>query len=258
MLKKISEWLTLPEARGIDLDAPESTQLHAAIIRKKPFLKNIYLDFYREFERAGQDVPPGLWVELGSGGGFLKDVMPAVKTADVLFLPTLDVCFAGEKMPFKNDSVSAFFMLNVFHHIKDAFLFLQEVSRCLKPGGRVVLIEPANSFWGRFIYTHFHHEPFDPAGGWRLTKDGPLSSANGALPWIVFCRDRAKFARDFPSLVIKNERWHTPLLYLLSGGVSKRALVPARSYQFFKGLEFLLRPLARGFSMFMTIELQKQ
>lgn len=160
-------------------------------------------------------------------------------------------------MPFKNNSVSGIFMLNVFHHIKDTYLFLKEVTRCLKSEGRVVMIEPANTGWGRFIYTHFHHEPFDPKGDWRLTKEGPLSSANGALPWIVFHRDRGKFVENFPQLTLKATFCHTPFLYLLSGGVSKKQLVPSGSYKFFKGCESLLRPLSPGLSMFMTVELEK-
>jgi len=257
MLTKLLDRLTLPETRGIDLDAPESTALHAKIIRRKLFLRRLYQDFYGEFRRRTADVPPGLSVEIGSGGGGAKEVLPGVKTSDVFFLPGLDLCLHGEQMPFKKDSVSGFLLLNVFHHLKDPFVFLHEVIRCLKPGGKAVMIEPANSAWGRFVYTHLHHEPFDPAGDWRLTKQGPLSSANGALPWIVFCRDQAKFRRHFPSLLMKEMVYHTPFLYLLSGGVSKRQLVPSFSYRFFKGLEFLLKPFSRGLSMFVTIELEK-
>ncbi|MBK8443443.1 MAG: hypothetical protein IPL35_08515 [Sphingobacteriales bacterium] len=50
--------------------------------------------------------------------------------------------------------------------------------------------EPANTAWGRFFYQNFHHEPFQPeAASWEIPSTGPLSGANGALPWIIFKRD---------------------------------------------------------------------
>jgi len=41
---KIIKWLRLPESKDIkDLDDPATTLLHAQIIQKKPFLKNILI-----------------------------------------------------------------------------------------------------------------------------------------------------------------------------------------------------------------------
>lgn len=49
---KIIEWLRQPETRDItDIDNPATTLLHAKIIKKKPFLKNIYIDFYKQFKK---------------------------------------------------------------------------------------------------------------------------------------------------------------------------------------------------------------
>jgi hypothetical protein len=53
---KIIEWLKLPETRGIkDLDDPATTLLHAKIIRRKPFLEKVYIDFYSQFRKALPD-----------------------------------------------------------------------------------------------------------------------------------------------------------------------------------------------------------
>ena len=38
-------------------------------------------------------------IELGSGGGFLKEVINDVITSDVLELPDVDKVFFGEKIP---------------------------------------------------------------------------------------------------------------------------------------------------------------
>ncbi|HEX8529344.1 MAG TPA: hypothetical protein VF646_04955, partial [Cytophagales bacterium] len=143
-------------------------------------------------------------------------------------------------------------------HIPDSYQFLREAQRILKAGGKVVMVEPANSAWGRFIYRNFHHEPFDPAGGWTIPEAGPMSGANGALPWIVFQRDCRRFEREFPGLTIESIRHHTPLRYLMSGGVSRKSLVPQWSFGLATALEKAGRPLAGWFSMFQTIQLVKR
>ncbi len=43
--------------------------------------------------------------------------------------------------------------------------------------------------------------PFDPgATDWTFPASGPLSRANGALPWIIFRRDCRSFEDRFPRL----------------------------------------------------------
>ena len=149
-------------------------------------------------------------MELGSGGGFLKDLMPSIITSDILDLPTNDMVFSALDMPFQDSSVSGIFMVDTFHHIPDSQLFLQEAFRTLKVGGKIVMIEPANSLWGRFIYKNFHHEPFNPKGDWTIPNSGPMSGANGCLPWIVFERDKFVFKNQFPGFEIECINYHTP------------------------------------------------
>jgi SAM-dependent methyltransferase len=250
--------LKLPEVReSASLDDASLSLLHRQIICKKKFLRRIYVDFYQELmDTAGYSADKTI-LELGSGGGFLKELFPAIITSDVLQLPSVDKVFSATSMPFNEQSLDAIVMIDVLHHIPDVRAFFREATRCLKPGGKVVMIEPANTCWGRFIYTHFHHEAFDPGTGWEFQSQGPLSTANGALPWIVFCRDRRLFESEFPTLKISGVRFHTPFRYLLSGGLTLRQLVPTWFYPVFKGLEFCLAPLGRLLGMFQTIILEK-
>jgi|TARA_Y100000294_G_C8405338_1_gene276535 hypothetical protein len=47
----IFDWLKLPVTKEItDFDAPATTLLHAEIIKRKPFLKKLHMDFYNEFQ----------------------------------------------------------------------------------------------------------------------------------------------------------------------------------------------------------------
>lgn len=255
---KILDFLKLPEAKEItDLDDPLVTLLHSRVINSKPFLKRLYKEFYSEFKDSINDGSKVL-IELGSGGGFIKEVFPRVFTSDVISLSHLDIRFSALEIPFQDQTVDAYFMIDVLHHINDPVMFFRELGRSLKTGGKIVMIEPANTVWGRFIYSHFHHEPFVTSAGWGFEKKGPLTSANGALPWIIFCRDRERFERDFPSLKITKIRFHTPFRYLVSGGVSMRQMLPSFSYTLVKGLETALTPLNKYLGMFMTIELQKE
>ena len=241
-----------------NLDSVERTEYHRSLVLSKPFLKKLYEDWYTVFQESKPKVPAGKMVEIGSGGGFLKEVIPGVLTSDILELKHTDLTFSGLAMPFRDGELSALFMIDTFHHIPDAEGFLSEVDRVLMPGGRMVMIEPANSFWGRLIYQNFHHEPFDPMGGWTFPTSGPMSGANGALPWIVFERDVNLFRSQFPLLQLSKIKYHTPFRYLMSGGLSLKQLVPSFSYSFFKIADNIISRISPALSMFVTIEVVKR
>lgn len=240
-----------------DLDSPERTLSHQQIIRKKRFLRKLYEEWYKVFTDLKPILPDGKMIELGSGGGFLKEIDPAILCTDIIELPSNDLTFSALEMPFENNELSAIFMIDTFHHIPDSALFLKEVDRVLKKGGMMVMIEPGNSLWGRFIYKNFHHEPFEPEAGWTITDAGPLSGANGALPWIVFERDRKSFETKFPNLKLFEIKYHTPFRYLLSGGVSYKQLVPGFTYPFFSFFDKAIPLVSRQLSMFVTIKVKK-
>lgn len=252
-------WLKLPEIKNVyDIDDRSTTLLHARIIQKKPFLKKLYTDFYNQFKKSiSNNIDTKIFVELGSGGGFIKDIIPNVITSDIIHLPNVDMHFSALDMPFENNTIDAYFMLDVLHHINNPLAFFKELNRCLKIGGKIIMIEPANTYWGRFIYQNFHHEPFDSSGGWGFENTGHLSSANIAISWIIFYRDRQRFEKEFPSLKILKLKPHTPFRYLISGGVSVRQLLPSFTYYMVKGIEMIISPLNKYFGMFLTIEIEK-
>lgn len=252
-------FLDIKHSEHFDIDDPRRTLQHRNIILSKPFLKKLYEEWYGFFKREASTLPPGILLELGSGGGFLKSVLPQIITSDVLELPGLvdQVCYA-QNLPFEAESISGIMMTDVFHHIPDSAAFLKEAQRVLKSGGRIMMSEPANTIWGKFIYQDFHHEPFNPEGDWFIPSAGPMSGSNQALPYIVFERDRARFEQEFPNLKIKSIKYHTPLRYLLSGGVSKKQMVPDFSFGFFKVMEQGMLLLSKHFAMFETIVIEKE
>ncbi|MEE8574883.1 MAG: class I SAM-dependent methyltransferase [Thermodesulfobacteriota bacterium] len=253
--------LKLKEAEYTEgIDHPSTTLLHGRIIQKKPFLKRLYLDFYGLIKNELEGLPAGAEakiVEIGSGSGFIKEVLPDAITSDTLDLPGVDMNFSALDMPFEDSSVDAYIMIDVFHHLPEPALFLKEAARTLRSGGRIVMIEPAVTAWSRLIYENLHHEDFDPRAGWSFDATGPLSSANIALPWIIFSRDLGEFEEKFPMLRRVSLVNHTPFLYLFSGGVSLKQLAPSFSYGAVKGFETILSPIRNYLSMFMTIRVDK-
>jgi SAM-dependent methyltransferase len=255
---KIIQWLKLPELRRAEnLDSSFLTILHKGIIERKRFIKRLYADWYAVFKKNADKFPGGICVELGSGGGFLKKALKEAVTSDILFVPGIDLNFSGFNMPFRDKSVRCFFMIDVLHHVKGPALLFDELRRCLEKNGKVIMIEPANTLWGRFVWRYLHPEGFDPLAGWGLNSDDPLRCANSAMPWIIFSRDRKKFENDFPELKVKRLKYHTPMLYLAGGGISMRQIFPSASYNIFKILEFILSPFNAYLGMFMTIEIEK-
>ena len=248
-----------PRARGFDLESAEATAAHARIIRDKPFLRKLYERYYAEFARADRDAPGGARVEIGSGGGFLDRVVSGLVRLDLRPGADVDLVASALALPFAARSVGVVFMLNVLHHLPDVSVFFSELGRVLAPGGRVVMIEPYVSLASRIVYGLAHHEPFDPdQTDWIVDGSGAMTAANGALPWIVFERDRARFESDHPRLEIVRVVPHTISLYALSGGLSYKSLTPSFSFSAIAAAEDLLCrvPLARALASMMTVELR--
>lgn len=253
----LKSWLAHPLTRGLDLDDPRTTALRQRIIREKPFLRRIYAEWY---EALIQALPPGpgAVLELGSGGGFLRERLPEVITSDVLPCPGVERILDAHDLPLADGALRGILMTNVLHHLPRPRRFFTAAARCVRPGGVVAMLEPWLTAWSRLIYGRLHHEPLDAATpSWEFPAAGPLSGANAALPWILFARDRARFEREFPCWSIRTLRPLMPLRYLLSGGVSLRSLVPAWTFAGWRALERLLEPWMRHLAMFALIVLAR-
>jgi SAM-dependent methyltransferase len=252
--------LAHPLTRGKDLDDPNTTVLRRQIIRGKPFLRRIYEEWYATLARA---IPPeanvpGRVLELGSGAGFLKEVKPEVIASDIFEFPHIQVVLDGQRLPIADAALRAIVMTNVLHHLPDVARFFAEAGRCVAPGGVIALVEPWISPWSRFVYRRLHHEPCEPsAAQWSFPAIGPLSSANQALPWIVFHRDAEQFARQYPQWRMEIVRPMMPLRYLVSGGVGMRAMAPGWSTPLWRAFEGALAPLNRQVAMFAHILLRR-
>jgi SAM-dependent methyltransferase len=239
------------------LDDPARGAELRVLIRRKPALRNWYQDVYAGYAEVLRRCPPhGIALELGAGAGFAREVIPELVTGDVLPYPNVDLVFDARALPFEDHSVRFVGMLNVFHHIPDVEVFLRESSRCLQPGGRMLIVDQYPGWLSYWILRYVHHEPFDPLRReWSFPSSGPLSGANGALAWIVFQRDRDRFREMFREFSVVRLRTHSPLRYWLAGGLKSWSLLPRWGDPLVKLLESGLLKWTARWGSFVDIEL---
>ncbi len=259
----VASWLrgvlTHPLARDLDLDSAEATVVHGRMIREKDFLRRLYLHYYDQYEACiARATAGGIVLEVGAGSGFYGEVRPSAVSLDLRAGANVDLIGSAQQLPLCAESTSAIVMLNVLHHLPDPVEFFRECQRVLKPGGRVCLIEPYAGPLSRRLIRPLHHEPWDETAGWTLPPAGPLTGANMAMPWIIFSRDRARYDKETPHLPVDRLELHTYVLYLLSGGVSMRSLLPGALFRPMEMLERLFSPASPLLASMMTIELVKR
>ena len=223
------KFLSEPSLQGKNVGSPQFFFAQAELIHKRPLLKYCYDIWYRLLldDRAVQSAPANsIFLELGSGGSLLKEYEPRVLTSDVT--PNIaERVIDARVLPFPDGSVSAIFMTHVFHHIPDVTAFLSEADRVLRPGGIVAIIDVAATPFARFFFSNFHHEPFLPKmGDWKFSQTDSMMDSNQALTWMVFKRDIELYREKFPTLRLEKISYLPWLPYLLSGGVTKRNIVP--------------------------------
>src|SRR6266404_3183296 len=153
--------------------------------------RELYRDQFKEFPN-----PAALSIlEIGSGTSPLKQFLSNVVTSDVLDLDYLDLVFDCHEIDkldvIKDNSLDVITVTNVLHHLKSPIAFLNRASSKLKSGGKLIATEPFFSVLSTVIFKYLHHEPVD----FRISDpelievQGPLVSANIALPWLIFFRN---------------------------------------------------------------------
>lgn len=250
-----------PLAKEIDVDGADAIEVHRRIFLVKPLLYRHFLKLYRECLPAVEETKhlSGEMIEIGSGAGFLEQVIPGLVKTDVSPNPYASRVVDAMKLDFGDESLRCIFLMGVLHHIPLPARFLKEAERCLVPGGRLVMVEPNNNLLHRFLTRYLdHYEYFDDQiEDWVNGSSGRMTNANLALPWIIFFRDRARFEREFPLLKMNPVRYHTFLSYVVTGGMTYRAFLPSFVGPLIDGIEWLASPFMEKLGIAMTIDLVK-
>lgn len=253
------EFLKEPSIQGLVVGSPEFFACQKELIQRRPLLKRCYDDWYARLLADVRSVPAhGLLLELGSGGSCLKEIEPAFITSDVVpdvAERLIDAC----ELPFADSSLQAIALTHVLHHIPDLEAFFREAQRTLIPGGVITMIEVAHTPFARFFFRNFHPEPYDDSRReWSFGQQDSMMDSNQALSWMVFVRDRDRFEKLYPGLVIEILDFTPWFAYLLSGGVTKRYMIPRFLVPLLFGIEWLLTPLRPLFALHWHIRIRRQ
>ena len=212
-------------AAGLD----QRQVIHREVWERKKALRILYRDFHRQlFESC----PEGAVLDIGGGTAHIKESRPDVISADILSFPGIDVVADAHRLPFRNEFFAGVVMLDVMHHLERPIEFLKEASRVLKPGGRVVMIEPAMTTLARRFYDRFHEEPVDmnagPFAPVAINPDRDPFDANQAIPTLLFATApaRRRVEQTIPSLRVRSVDWQSLFAYPMSGGFQKWSLIP--------------------------------
>src|SRR5436309_12182123 len=218
------------------IHASEQAKDRAATLRNRARLcanlnllflyRELYRDQFRDFPN-----PAALSIlEIGSGTSPLKQFLPNVITSDVLDLDYLDLVFDCHQIDkldaIEDDSLDVITLTNVLHHLKSPIAFLNRAASKLKSGGKVIATEPFFSVLSTPIFKYLHHEPVD----FRISEpelekvQGPLASANIALPWLIFFRRHEWLQRlnENFDVATLSARPFSALSYMATGGMSRR------------------------------------
>ncbi len=190
----------------------------------------------------------GKTLEVGGGSGNLDVAyFDEVVSTDIVQLPWLDVAADAQSLPFADMCFENVIAIDVLHHIERPVRFLKEASRVLKPGGRLVLLEPGITPGSRLFYSLFHPEPVDfkadPLADGPLSPDRDPFDANQAVATQLIGKYRHALATAVPQLVMHETEWMSLLAYPLSGGFRPWALLPGSLVGTLLKLEDFVMPL---------------
>jgi hypothetical protein len=84
----------------------------------RPQLRAVYRGFHELIASRLDRKVPGLVVELGSGMGSIKEVIPDCVTTDLFPIPWLDRQENAYRLSFADGSVSNLILFDVWHHLR--------------------------------------------------------------------------------------------------------------------------------------------
>jgi SAM-dependent methyltransferase len=217
----------------------------------------------RWYTRVREQLPPrelGSWLELGSGPGFAKNVIPELELSDVVGAPWLQHELDAEKLPFDDGSLGALVLFDVLHHLPHPARFFAEAVRTLRTGGRVVMCEPYVSPLSYPVYRFIHEErcdlSVDPLAEAAGTGSDPFEG-NQAIPTLLLGRRRSELEQRLPQLRVAGLKRFAGLAYPASGGFGRPTLLPMRAWRALLALEDRLPEAAFrmiGFRMLAVLE----
>ena len=169
-------------------------------------------------------------MEVGCGSGLSKEFLRKdcnLLLTDFATHPWVDKKVDALNTQMPDETFDVVLCSNMVHHVPFPKQFFEEISRVLKPGGKLLIQEINCSWFMRLLLRAMRHE------GWSYKQDvfslsvpctdaEDLWSANCAIPNLLF-DDIDEFYRQVPQFTIIFHRYSEVLMLPLSGGVVAKA-----------------------------------
>lgn len=209
------------------------------------------------FERMKPYIVDGPSIEIGAGSGDFKSFWPSLLGSDVVPSPLVDFAADAQRLPLPDDSLANIVVIDLLHHLADPHRFFEEASRVLRPGGRILAVEPYITPASWLGYRLLHHEDVWFGGYHRKGAAKDPWDGNLALPNLIFGRELAAWPTRHPRLRVIVRRQFGLLDFQLACGFKPYALVKSptwydRVLKFDRALDVLAR--LWGFRIFCVIE----
>jgi SAM-dependent methyltransferase len=235
-------------------DSIDRLTAYRTLWQSKPVLRQLY---EKDYQAIASRMNAGRTLEVGGGSGNLKAYRADIISIDIQQTPWLDVVADAHRLPFADGSFDNIVMFDVLHHLESPHIFFQETSRILRPGGRLIAMEPAITPISYVFYKIFHPEPVhigvDPLAEDRLSADRSPWDSNQAIPTLLFRKSPHLLEDAFPQLRIAEVSFRALFAYPLSGGFRRWALLPQGLVQPLVRLEERLMPFLGPFMAFRLL-----
>lgn len=240
----------------------DEIQLNRHLWQKKAILRKIYGDFHSRMAEQLSGLTQGLTVELGSGIGNIREVIPDCIRTDLFDNPWIDQIENAYALSFLSASVANLLLMDVFHHLQYPGNALDEFYRVLMPGGRLIILEPSLSLLGLIIYGAGHPEPLGLMKdiSWYAPSEEYLKSQR-----YYAAQGNASRIFSYTGFHHKLRKWRqvkkqriAAITYILTGGYSTPQLLPNYALSIIKALEPLFEKIPFIFATRYLVVLEKR
>ena len=222
------------------------------IWKSKKVIRLIYQDFYNSIESYCID---GNVLEIGGGIGNFNIGDRHVVRTDIQRSDSVSIIADAHSLPFSKSSFNNIVLVDVLHHLECPLKFLDEASRVLSSGGRIVMGEPGITIVSWILYKIGHDELVDlswkPKADCIPNPDKDPYESNQAIPTLLFGKYSSVIKKNNFSIVDK--KWMSLFVYPLSGGFQKWSLVPTNLVSWLLKLEKKLIPFLGSIMAFRLI-----
>jgi SAM-dependent methyltransferase len=227
----------------------------------KPVLRNVYREFHESIAAHLSDIE-GESVELGSGIGNIKDVIPHCVRTDLFPNPWIDRRENAYFLSMGDASVANLILFDVFHHLEYPMSALCEFRRVLRGGGRLIVFDHAMSSVGGFFSRFVHHERGGFGKPWKQEigtdeqlRDAGYYADHANAQRVFELHFESHLARDWQRVAVVKT---VALKWLLSGGYRGPDLASRVSGETVSALQSVLDKAPKMFALRLLVVLEKK